>query len=278
MEKGLKILKTVINIGIEKPVKLLHITDTHFTYDDPHTEEDRTETFSVDYRGCVEDYFFQALEYAKQNDMPILHTGDLIDFLSKGNFDLLDSLKDVDYMYAAGNHDFCHYVGKATEDYEYKWNNIKQVAPHIKSNLYFDSRVIGGVNVVTLDDSYYLISEGQLEMLKAEVAKGYPIILGMHVPLYTEKHANIMLKELGTAAVCGAPESMLATYSEGRRLQQTPDAATLRAIDYIKSEPLIKAVVAGHTHRNFEENITENLPQYLTHGSFAGYVREITII
>lgn len=275
MEKALNVLKTTIHIGLDRPVKFLHITDTHITRDDPHTEEDRTATFG----GCAEYYFAQAIEYAKQNELFVLHTGDLIDFLSKGNFEYLDTCFDgVDYIFAAGNHEFCHYVGKAKEDYEYKWNNIKQVAPHIKSNLYFDSRLVGGVNVVTMDDSYYLISDGQLEMLKAEVAKGYPIILGMHVPLYTEKHANIMLNELGTAAVCGAPEQMLATYSEGRRLQQSPDAATLRAIEYIKGEPIIKAVIAGHTHRNFEENITENLPQYLTHGTYAGYVREITVI
>ena len=43
---------------------------------------------------------------------------------------------------------------------------------------------IGGVNIVVMDDSYYQISEGQIDMIKAEVAKGYPIILCMHIPFF----------------------------------------------------------------------------------------------
>jgi UDP-2,3-diacylglucosamine pyrophosphatase LpxH len=57
-----------------------------------------------------------------------------------------------------------------------------------------------------------------------------------------------------------------------------PDGATLRAVEYIKNEPMIKALIVGHTHLNFEENLTKTLPQYATHGSFAGYVREFTVV
>ncbi len=276
MSKELQIIKTTINIGIEKPFKLLHVTDTHLT-----GNHSRRGCFDNDYSGCIEDYFIKALDYAKKNNMPILHTGDLIDFLSDEIFDFVDKhFSDVDYIYAAGNHDFCHCVGKATEDYAYKWEMIKQIAPHIKSNLYFDSRLINGVNIVTLDDSYYLISDGQTELLKAEAAKGYPIILAMHVPLFTKEFAKKMMLDIGNpcAYLTGAAEEWLSKYPENRRLQQTPDAATLRAIDYIKSEPLIKALIVGHTHVNFEDMLTETLPQYTTHGSFAGYVREIEIV
>ncbi len=276
MSKELQIIKTTINIGIEKPFKLLHITDTHITGDHP-----RRSCFDKDYPGCTEDYFLKALDYARKNNMPVLHTGDLIDFLSDEIFAFTDKhFSDVDYIYAAGNHDFCHCVGQAKEDYEYKWEKIKQIAPHIKSNLYFDSRIINGVNIVTLDDSYYLISGGQTELLKAEAAKGYPIILAMHVPLFTEAMArkrNTSITEEGLS-VTGAPEHILNRYQEHRRRQQTPDEPTLRAVEYIKSEPLIKAVVVGHTHLNLDDMLTDTLPQYATHGSFAGFVRELEIV
>lgn len=276
MSKELQIIKTTINIGIEKPFKLLHITDTHITGDHP-----RRSCFDKDYLGCTEDYFLKALDYARKNNMPVLHTGDLIDFLSDEIFEFTDKyFSDIDYIYAAGNHDFCHCVGQAKEDYGYKWEMIKRVAPHIKSNLYFDSRIINGVNIVTLDNSYYLISDGQTELLKAEAAKGYPIILAMHVPLFTEAMArkrNTSITEEGLSVI-GAPEHILNRYQEHRRLQQTPDAATLRAVEYIKSEPLIKAVVVGHTHLNLDDMLTDTLPQYATHGSFAGFVRELDIV
>ena len=71
---------------------------------------------------------------------------------------------------------------------------------------------------------------------------------------------------------------MLDTYPPDRKAQQTPDAATLRAIEYIHSEPMIKAVIAGHTHINFEEKFPSGVPQITTAGSYKGYVREITLI
>jgi hypothetical protein len=69
---------------------------------------------------------------------------------------------------------------------------------------------------------------------------------------------------------------LLATYPEDRRKQQTPDEATLRAIEYIKSEPLIKVIVTGHVHRNLED-LFAGKPQIATKGSYEGDVREIVL-
>lgn len=277
MKRNLNMIHSELSIGLEKPIRFLHITDTHITRDDPSGGRRREAVFNKHYENCAEDYFLQAIAYAKENGMPVLHTGDMVDFLSQGNFDFLDEhFRDLDYMYAAGNHDFCHWVGRAKEDYAYKWEKIKQIAPHIRSNLYFDSRIIGGVNFVTLDDSYYLISDGQTEMLKAEAAKGYPIILAMHVPLYTKALAEIVMRKNPCAYLTGAPEELLVTYPEDRRIQQTPDEATRRAIDFIKNEPLIKAIIAGHTHLNFEESMDGKM-QYVTNMSCEGEVREFVV-
>lgn len=273
--KNLKILKNTISIGIPEPFQILHITDSHLTLDDPGWN--RKSTFDLDYDGSCMDYLNQALDYAERNHQVILHTGDLIDFLSEGNFEWVDrNFRDRDYLYAAGNHDFFCYQMGFGEDYDYKWHNIKAIAPHLKSNLYFDSRVMHGVNFVTMDDSNYLIREGQLEALKAEVAKGYPIILCMHVPLYTPALVKTA-SEAPVAYVLAAPDDYLATYPEHRRLQQTPDEMTRKAVEYIRNEPLIRAVIAGHTHNNFEETLEHGMVQYVTHGTFAGYVRELTI-
>ena len=277
MKQNLNIIHSEISLGLEKPFRFLQITDTHITRGDPSGRKRREEIFNKYYENCAEDYFLQAIDYAKENGMPVLHTGDMIDFLSQDNFAFMDEhFRDLNYMYAAGNHDFCHWVGRAKEDYAYKWEKILQIAPHVKSNLYFDSRVINGVNFVTMDDSYYLISDGQIEMLKAEAAKGYPIILAMHVPLYTPALAEIIMRKNPCAYVVGAPDELLATYPEDRRLQQTPDAPTRRAVEYIRNEPLIKAIVAGHTHLNFEEELNGK-SQFLTDGSYEGVVREFLV-
>ena len=115
--KDLTILKTTINIGVKKPFKFLHITDTHLAFDDERISNRWTCFESAENRGQIEGYFLQAIQYAKDNQLFVIHTGDLLDFLSEANFKFVDEhFQDVDYLYAAGNHDFCHFVGEAKED------------------------------------------------------------------------------------------------------------------------------------------------------------------
>ena len=280
MKKQLKVLESTIEIGLEKPIKLLHITDTHLAFDAPRKDSGRKKCFEGDCEGCITNCYFQAVEYARENGLFIVNTGDMLDFLSDENFAFVDKhLKGIDCVYAAGNHDFCHCVGEAKEDAEYKRSNMKITAPHFNTNLLFDSRIIGGVNFVTLDNSYYLISDGQTDMLRAEVARGYPIVLCVHVPFFTEALAKAAYDQGNDCTyLVAAPEEHLKHYNEYRKAQQTPDEATLRAVDYIKSESMIKAVIAGHMHFNFEGVLDNGIPQLVTHGTFAGYVREITIV
>lgn len=54
----LKIIKNTIKIGIEKPFKLLHMTDTHIAHGDP-TGWNRKGLFDADYKDCTEDYFLK---------------------------------------------------------------------------------------------------------------------------------------------------------------------------------------------------------------------------
>lgn len=279
--KKLQVLKTELHIGLPAPVKLLHVTDTHIAYDDPERPCDRQKYFDGDVENQTANFFEQALDYARENNLTILHTGDLLDFLSKRSFDYIDEkLRDVDYIYAAGNHDYCHWVGEAKEDDTYRWENMKITAPHFKSNLWFDSRVIGGLNIVTLDNSYYRISDGQIEMLRAEAAKGLPILLCMHNPLFTQTLADHFLSKNPNSVLymVAAPRTYLYRYSEHRFFQQVPDEATLRAVEFIKNEPTIKALITGHLHLNFDDTMDNGVPQITTHGTYAGYVRELTII
>ncbi len=278
MKKPLQILRTPLHIGLPHPVRVLHVTDTHLTRHDPERPfPNRYRCFNVDYENCAEDYFLQALDYAKAQNIPVLHTGDLIDYLSERNFAFVDEyFSPVDYLYAAGNHDFCHWVGRAREDYAYKWEMMRRSAPHFKCNLYFDSRVIGGVNFITIDDSYYLFTEGQLELLRAEAARGLPMVVCMHNPLYEPELARLVMAANNPCAyLTAAPEELLITYPEDRRKQQTPDEATLRVSEFLRTEPLVKALITGHTHLNYVGLVDGHLPQITTHGSFAGYVREI---
>ena len=75
--KKLQVLKTELHIGLPAPVKLLHVTDTHIAYDDPERPCDRQKYFDGDVENQTANFFEQALDYARENNLTILHTGDL---------------------------------------------------------------------------------------------------------------------------------------------------------------------------------------------------------
>ncbi len=284
--KPLEILKTTVKIGLEKPVRILHITDSHISLADEndlpeiqHLADARRDCFeSTD--GDTVRYCEAAFDYAKKEKLLVVCTGDLIDFRSHANFAFAEKvLADIDYIYALGNHDVCRVPGGDVEDAAFKWESLKVTAPHLKSNQYIDSRIYGGVNFVTADNSYYRMDDGQINYLRAEAAKGYPIVLCMHTPLYTPRFAA---KRFAAEKVCSylmaPPEELLEKYSPDRRAQQAPDEATRRAFEYISGEPMIKAVLAGHMHQNYEEPLESGVMQYTTDGSFHGVVREVEFV
>lgn len=283
--RELKIKKTTLKIGLKNPVKFIHTSDTHIAHDDERVSN-RAAIFDACDPGRIEDYFFKTVEYAKQNNLTIIHTGDLIDFTSNACFDFVEKyFNGVDYIYAAGNHDFCHWVGEAKEDLAYKWEQMKVTAPHFKNNLYFYSRMLGELNIVTMDNSYSRITYGQLDALKAEVAKGHPIILCMHVPLYSPNFdaelAKVVGREIAPLYNMGVPDEIqdeyISRHPEVAHHKQILDEASWAAVDYIKNEPMIKALLVGHRHQEVDSVFENGKPQFMAHGTFSGYIREFTV-
>lgn len=52
---------------------------------------------------------------------------------------------------------------------------------------------------------------------------------------------------------------------------------TCEMVDFIKSQPQIKAVLAGHLHFSFVSDIAPGKPQFITGGGYEDQVRELTI-
>ncbi len=287
----LAILKTTLQIGLNAPVTFLHVTDTHITRDE-EKQNGRAEVFDTTDEQ-IEAYWHKAADYAKKHNLTIVHTGDFLDYGTKYALSFADRyLNDLDYIFAPGSHEFGHCIpgsqeyrdwrasGGAEND-AYKAERIKVIAPHFKNNLHFASRMIGGVNLVTLDNSYLHITDGQLEALKAEVAKGYPVVVGMHIPMHTKGIQGLSL--MPRESICSTPEEQREHAVANNRPDLAEniriyDDATWRAIEYLKTEPMIKVVLAGHRHINFEEQLGDHKYQILTHASCQGFAREITLV
>ena len=277
----MKFISTVINVGAEKPFERIHFSDIHLTYADERDDR-RKLALAAERRR----YFADAqanldavIAEAKRTGALLVSTGDLIDFVSFANLDAARKFTgENDCFFAAGNHEFSLYVGEAFEDAEYRSRSLETVQSAFKNDIRFSARAVNGVNIIAVDNGYYLIDRPQLNALKSECQKGLPVILLMHTPLHTDALCSEMLGRRGEpcAYLMGSPESVIAAYSSHRARQQRPDAITREAFDYICSEPAIKAILAGHIHgEHIEDEIRPGLTQYIVGTDTA---RRITIM
>lgn len=261
----MKKLTSILDIGIPSPIKVIHFSDTHLTRADGRDDERKIKLAKQRRIGPFPDneaIYTETLALAAEGYDAVLHTGDLIDFVSYANLEEAENfVRTTDCFFSAGNHEFSLYVGEAKEDAAYREQSLKKVQAAFGNDIRFDSREVGGVNFVAIDNSYYLFEEFQLDSLKKEVAKGMPIVLLMHNPIYEEALYEYMMSKSPCAYLVAAPEEKISSYPADRREQQRADEITLRTVEFIKNEPLIKAILCGHIHKDFESDIAVGKPQ-----------------
>lgn len=281
----MSITQTILDVGAARPFRALHLSDSHICRaDDRENErkralaEGRSAVFDEGVPGRSEEYLREQLAYADAHRLPILYTGDFCDFVSEANLEAMrETLFTRDCFMAAGNHEYSLYVGEAFEDEAYKLQSYDHVQSFCENDLRFAAREMGGVNFVAVDNVYYNFTDDQLARLRREIEKGLPIVLMMHTPIYTPELRDYVLDELKQpcAYLVGAPENVAASYPPDRRVQQSTDAPTRAFIDYVQSQPLIRAVLAGHLHYDFETRLPGGARQIVTGGGFRGCAREI---
>ena len=263
----MKILKTTINIGLSTPFQVLHLSDTHLTRADLRDGERKVTLAQhrLPYFPEAEQVLQEACALAKKLQVPIVHTGDLLDFVSQANLEAARQFTDEnDCFMAAGNHEFSLYVGEAKEDAAYRNQSLAAVQSCFKNDIRMSSRIIGGVNFIALDNGYYLFEREQLEFIKSEAAKELPMILLMHTPLYDPDLYIQAMKNSPCAYLVGVPTDQMQCYPPDRYEQQLADEITLAVMEYIATEPLIKAFITGHLHFNYEGTFADHIPQIVT--------------
>jgi len=263
----MSIVPTSLKIGVKAPFRVLHMTDTHLTYADLRDGERKVQL--AEKRACLfplaEEMLRLASEVSKIENVPILHTGDLIDFVSLANLEAVERfIAQNDCFFATGNHEFSLYVGEAKEDAAYRNQSLPAVQKVFKNDIRMASRVIGGVNFVALDNGYYLFEPQQLAFLKNEVERGLPVVLLLHNPIYEPKLHEFMTQRHPCSYLVAVPEALMTGYSAHRFEQQRADAVTLETVEYIKSETQIKAIIAGHLHKDYEGVLGDRIPQIVT--------------
>ena len=276
----MKLERSTLEIGLEKPLRILHVTDSHVAFCDDRDNERTKELVRTRLADSKkEEHLNEHLEYGRKNCDLIVHTGDLIDCTSQANFDFARKiLADEKVFFIAGNHEFSHYLGEAYEDIAYKMNSFREMMPGLGAPLFFNSRIVGGVNFVGIDDSYHQFEPWQKTRLEKEIAKGLPIVLCIHAPLFDQALYDYHIERNGEGSsyLVGCDEDHLPD-DEWRAIEIRPRGVTVETVEFIKSQPLIKAVLAGHVHFSFVSEIAPGMTQFVTGGGYDGIARELTI-
>ena len=285
----LDVKKIAVKVGAERPFKVMHVSDTHIVRVEKSDGDAKIRLAAARYphMGYGEHYLCEAVARARTDGAMLVHTGDMIDFVSKANLDFAGLTYGTDdWFVAAGNHEYSRFVGEAREDAEYKAGSYASVSAHYPNDLTFASRIVNGVNFVAADDVYYNFTEGQLRRMEKEVAKGLPIVFMCHVPLYSPKHYAHQMRRTG--GVCayetGVPDGLVQTWKGGaldpsnwrdRRVQQRTDRATAEFIAYLRSQRLVKAILCGHCHEFWEEPFSPTAMMYVADATYHGGCTEI---
>ena len=178
-----------------------------------------------------------------------------------------------------GNHEYSTDMWlsdpKEEKNEKYKNNTRETIQSVYPFNTTLFSQVVNGVNFVTLDDVYGYVTKTQVKLFKAEVAKGLPIVLCMHVPFHTDniwRATCRFWKDKGKLTYREVPEPT------GDYKRQRKDPVTRKFIKYLKSEPLLRCILAGHEHITVEDQFSPTCREYLVAGNFLFHGREILFV
>lgn len=265
-----------IKAGAEKPFSVLHISDTHLTAVYPH-ESEWTRKFmarrSRTFGGRQEEALRDSLDWAKQHVEFVIHTGDLIDAQSEANLDLVRKYYGVGgeaMTGSLGNHEFYHGQDRKEECEAGKDATRAKLAAAYPFDNALASSVVHGVNFVTLDNVYNTVTEGQASRFEAEVKKGLPIILCMHCPIGTPDITRAANRYWRTKNL----KDILDVKSWKPHYR---DPVTSDFVAYLKAQPLLKGILAGHLHIDVQDRFSRTAMEFLVGGNFMFHGAEVTI-
>lgn len=276
----LNIAHVRIEAGAERPFSVLHASDTHLALAGDDDSESlrrmaasRTELFGGRQLEALE----TTVEWARHNVDYLVHTGDLVDFVSTAN--LAAVRRCLGGAAAAfgcvGNHEFTPSAGvkEASERRKEFRDRLAGAFPYDPS---FASCVVNGVNFVAMDDVFSDVSPELAGRFEAEVRKGLPIVLLVHVPFRTPLVAAGHDKYWSWDRKF---RNEPVPFQKGFGLcEKSSDRDTADFVRYLKSEKLLKGILAGHLHFSVQDRFSPTAMEYVVGGNFGFVAQEVQIV
>ncbi len=270
--KDLLIQEYIIEATNVSPKIIYHFSDCHLTLWDEFSDEAETEKArkQTDEWENIRKYFaeshkepygeaqqhsakihFENLLKASENGDAVILAGDTFNYLNGANiraFESCVSKLNPRYMVLCGNHD-------AAKDMPNE--GVLSAAKAAFQIMRFEDMAIIG-----FDNSERIITKEQIDVLKALLEEGKPIIIAMHIPIKTEGNREKLEK-------CG--EYFYINYGGCPK-------ENIEFIDIIKANSKnILCVLAGHLHFIDNTEIAPNLMQYVSSQGITGNLNKYII-
>lgn len=272
-----------LNAGIRKPIRILQVADCHLAYTDHRDSAKAREKCERKYKGFLSENggvdlrerFKEILQLSDSYDA-LVFCGDIIDCPSPLNLEILEEdLAGMDFLYACGNHD-CYVYDLDSGTRKGQLEYLPALCRAIHRDAAFDSKEVGGINLISMDDAFYNFTEIQKAKLLLEIQKGLPILLFMHAPLYHPDIALPSWQRWESLMMTGCPKNVIDRYGEtDPQIQAT--SLTMEVLDIIGNEPLIQAVFAAHTHFGHRGIAHCGKIQYVAECAYLGHLTEIVV-
>lgn len=260
----------IIIPGISRDYNLLFLTDTHVTIpSDSDTQEEHDYTtqrlnhFTTESGYVASELFTAWMNYANGEKWDgLLFGGDIIDCPTVANMQYLDdSLTglQIPYLYTPGNHDWTFPWEYMTETGSNQY--LAGLSPYMKDNTAIHTLEYDDFTVVAVDNSSNQIHPNALEEYKNILAQGKPVIVMLHVPLYTQELLAKAAQTWGRSVVLGG--------GVHGGIYPNDVSAEFISLTTADDSPVV-AVLAGHVHLADRSNIS-NEPEIPQITGDAGY-------
>lgn len=211
------------------------------------------------------------VEYINGHDFDAaIFGGDMMDYCSENNLKAIkDGIKDVNTqtMYIRADHDYNYYFGSGFDDSDAK-SGHQSIDGNSQSNkeIKFD-----GFSIVGVDFSQTQMSSDTLSILQDKYNSADKVLTVTHVPYAS--NVDPTLEELSKSFRQGR-----VYYWSKNSNTYYPTGNTQEYLDMIYREDTKSAyVLAGHMHKSWEGDITNNLREHIFGPAYDGHVGAIHI-
>lgn len=259
---------------LTRPYTFYHTSDCHVAYaaaDEPQEAKATAEKYAKFWcpSGPTPAQAFDGvLRMADENHADGLFLcGDVADYYSSGTVRYIkDRLQSAstETFYVYGNHEGSVYNQK-TADARACYPDYAEV---MRGSPAFWERDFGEFLLVGIDNGDKKIQAEQLAFLEAQFLKGKPILLLIHIPLYTDAIAGPVKAKWG--------ENGCDYFTLGQPQDTELSRKFCEAVK--RPDNNIAAIFAGHIHLSHEGEFSPGRMQYTAAPTFQGSVRKVLLV